>query len=160
MCQGMVHIFSGDGHGKSSAALGKAIQAASEGDEVVVISFLKGLKKQDLFQRLEPEIKVFRFEKYDENFEDLTQEQQEEEIKNIRNGLNFAKKVLTTEGCDLLVLDEVLGLIDIGIISVEELKIILGFRSASTDVILTGITLDDKTRELADEISEIHTVKH
>ena len=159
MCQGMVHIFSGDGHGKSSAALGKAIQAASEGDEVVVISFLKGLKKQDLFQRLEPEIKVFRFEKYDENFEDLTQEQQEEEIKNIRNGLNFAKKVLTTEGCDLLVLDEVLGLIDIGIISVEELKTILGFRSASADVILTGITLDDKTRELADEISEIHTVK-
>ena len=41
---------------------------------------------------------------------------------NIRNGLNFARKVLTTDGCDVLILDEVLGLIDKGILTVEELK--------------------------------------
>ena len=63
-------------------------------------------------KRLEPEIKIFRFEKSDEDYVNLSEERKTEEWQNIRNGLNFAKKVLYTGECSLLILDEVLGLID------------------------------------------------
>ncbi len=114
MANGMVYIYAGDGRGKSPAAIGRAVQAAVAGKNVVIIQFLKGrgLEDSDFLRRMEPEIKLFRFEKSDENFEQLPEEKKREEIVNIKNGMNFAKKVLATGECDLLILDEVLGLIE------------------------------------------------
>ena len=91
MNKGMIQIYSGDGHGKSPAALGKAVQAAVQGDNVVIIQFLKGkgLEESDFLKRLEPEIKLFRFEKSDENFSELPDERKKEEIQNIKNGMNY-----------------------------------------------------------------------
>ena len=160
MEKGLVYIYAGDGRGKSPAAIGRAVQAAVEGRQVVIIQFLKGkgLQDSEFLRRMEPEIKLFRFEKSDENFEELPEERKQEEIRNIKNGLNFAKKVLSTGECDLLILDEVLGLVEKGIVSVEELKALLDCRE-DTSVILTGITLSDEICLLADEISKIETVK-
>lgn len=157
-----IHIYSGDGHGKSPAALGRAVQVACQGGSVVIIQFLKGkgLEDSEFLRQLEPEIKLFRFEKSDEDFSLLTKEQQEEEICNIKNGLNFAKKVLTTGECSLLILDEVLGLIDNDIITVEELKNLLEARAdEETDVIMTGIALNDDVCMLADEVTKMETVR-
>ena len=145
MRQGAVHIYSGDGHGKSPAALGRAVITAALGKNVVIIQFLKGkgLADTEFIRRLEPEIKVFRFEKSDMIFFELSEEKKTEEVINIKNGINFAKKVLATGECDLLILDEILGLIDNHIITVEELKSLLSARDEETDVILTGISLND-----------------
>lgn len=160
MNQGMIHIYSGDGHGKTPAALGEALQAASEGKEVVVIQFLKsrGLQDSEFLKRLEPEIKFFRFEKSQGDFNSLSAEEQTEEVMNIKNGLNFAKKVLATGGCDLLILDEVLGLIDVGIISVEDLKALVEAKQEETTLIMTGIQLSDEVCALADEVSKIDRI--
>ncbi|MBQ2802637.1 MAG: cob(I)yrinic acid a,c-diamide adenosyltransferase, partial [Lachnospiraceae bacterium] len=106
----------------------------------------------------EPEIKLFCFERLEENFVELSDARKQEEIVNIKNGINYAKKVLTTGECDLLVLDEVLGLIEQEIITVDELKALLDTRG-NTDVILTGITLKDEICILADEVSRIETLK-
>lgn len=161
MASGRIYIYSGDGHGKSPAALGKAVILAAQGKSVVIIQFLKGkgLADSEFLNRLGPEIKIFRFEKSDVNFAELPDEKKQEEILNIRNGLNYAKKVLTTGECDLLILDEVLGLIDTGILSVEELKGLLALKDEETDIIMTGITLNDEVSGLADEVSKIETVK-
>lgn len=160
MEKGNVTIYSGDGRGKSPAALGRAIQTAVRGGNVVLIQFLKGrgLEDSEFLRRLEPEIKLFRFEKSDENFEGLSEERKQEEISNIRNGVNYAKKVLSTGECELLILDEVLGLVEIGILQAEDLKSLLECRG-TTDVILTGINLSDEVCILADEVSKIETVK-
>lgn len=160
MAKGSVYIYSGDGRGKSPAAIGRAVQAAMEGKQVVIIQFLKGkgLGDSDFLRRMEPEIKLFRFEKSDENFEELPEEKKQEEIINIKNGMNFAKKVLTTGECDLLILDEVLGLVEKGIISVEDVKTMVECRE-ETGIILTGIRLDDDICALADEVSKIETVR-
>ncbi len=161
MKQGLIHIYSGDGHGKSPAALGKAVLSAAAGEQVVIIQFLKdkGVNDAELISRLEPEIKIFRFEKSDANFDELSEEKKLEETINIKNGLNFAKKVLTTGECDLLILDEVLGLIDNGIISVDDLKNLLDARDGETDIIMTGIALNDELCLIADEVSRIETLK-
>jgi len=160
MAKGLVYIYAGDGRGKSSAALGRALQAAMEGKNVVIIQFLKGKKlgNSDFLRRMEPEIKLFRFEKSDGNFEALSEERKKEEVVNIKNGMNFAKKVLATGECDLLILDEVLGLVEKEILSVEELKAMLECRE-DTSIILTGIKLSDEICLLADEVSKIETVK-
>lgn len=160
MAEGCIYIYTGDGRGKSSAAIGRAVQAAVEGKRVVIIQFLKGkgLGDSDFLRRMEPEIKLFRFEKSDGNFVELPEEKKQEEIQNIRNGIGFAKKVLTTGECDLLILDEVLGLVEKDIITEDDLKALLECRG-DTDVILTGITLNDEICVLADEVSKIETVK-
>ena len=160
MAKSSIYIYSGDGRGKSSAAIGRAIQAATTGKNVVIIQFLKerGLEDSEFLKRLEPEIKLFRFEKSGENFEQLPEEKKQEEIVNIRNGMNFAKKVLATGECDLLILDEVLGLVEKGIVDGQELQTMLDSRE-ETDIILTGINLPDSICILADEVSRIETVK-
>lgn len=160
MAEGCIYIYNGDGRGKSPAAIGRAVQAAVEGKRVVIIQFLKGkgLGDSDFLRRMEPEIKLFRFEKSDGNFVELPEEKKQEEIQNISNGIGFAKKVLTTGECDLLILDEVLGLVEKDIITEDDLKALLECRG-DTDVILTGITLNDEICVLADEVSKIETVK-
>ena len=159
MNRGSIYIYTGEGRGKSPAALGRAIIAANEGQNVVIIQFLKGKSfAESLFlKRLEPEIKFFHFEKSDDFYSDLSEEKKREESNNIRNGINFAKKVLTIAECNLLILDEVLGLIEKEIITVSDLKELLETRR-DTDVILTGKTLKDEICVLADEVSKIETV--
>ena len=157
-----IHIFCGAGMGKTSAALGKGVRAASEGKSVVVIQFLKEKKTENVeefFKRLEPEIRLFRFEKFPEEYESLTEREREEENLNIKNGLNFARKVLTTDGCDILILDEVLGLVDKGIISREEMKALLEAGDGDTELVLTGIQMFDELYPYADDVFCINTRK-
>ncbi len=160
MKQGKVKIYTGDGHGKTPAALGEALYAAGEGKQVIIVQFMKGkgLSENEFTKRLEPEIKFFCFEKTNRDYSDLSSEEKTEETMNIRNGINFAKKVLSTGGCDLLILDEVLGLLDVGIISMEDLENLLMARDESTTVIMTGIQLKSEVVKLADEISKIETM--
>lgn len=160
MEKGKIQIYSGEGHGKSPAALGRAIQAACKGEYVVIIQFLKGrgLTESEFLKRLEPEIKIFRFEKSEEDFSQLSDEQKAEESRNIRNGLNFAKKILNTGECSLLILDEVLRLIDKGIITVEELKALLAGKPDEMEIIMTGICLNDEVCVLADQVTKVETV--
>ena len=131
MDKGYVQVFCGTGDGKSSAAIGKGLFAAIDGKQVIVVQFMKERNENEtkFFQRLEPEIKLFRFEKMETSFSQLSEREKLEEVTNIRNGLNFAKKVLTTGECDILILDEVLGLIDEGIIELSELLPILQGKS-------------------------------
>ena len=157
MEKGSVQVYYGAGRGKTDAALGNALRAASEHQSVIIIQFLKGKIDDhlDYMLRLEPEIKVFRFEKQVDYYENLSEEEQEEEKINMKNGLNFAKKVLVTGECTVLILDEVLGLIDEGIASVDELKSVLGAKAEETQVVMTGRVLDEAIRNMADEVYNI-----
>lgn len=160
MAKGSLYIYSGDGRGKTAAAIGRAVQAATEGKSVVIIQFLKGrgLEDSEFLKRLEPQVKLFRFEKSDGNFEQLPEEKKGEEVKNIKNGINFARKVLATGECDLLVLDEVLGLVEKGIVEEKELQAMLESR-ADMSIILTGIHLSESICAMADEVSRIEMVE-
>lgn len=87
------------------------------------------------------------------------EDKQREEAQNIRNGICFARKVLTTGQCDLLVLDEVLGLVDCGIVQEQELRELIFLRGADTDVTLTGIRMCDSLLGIADHVSDIEQIK-
>ncbi len=160
MSRRYIHIFCGTGVGKTSAALGKGIREAGDGKSVVLIQFLKEKQSGDsleFFRRLEPEVKLFRFEKFPENYESLTEREKEDEIRNIKNGLNFAKKVLVTEECDVLILDEILGLTEKEIVTVEELKSLIDAVGEETELILTGNIRCEELWPYVDEVTELTT---
>lgn len=160
MSKRYIHIFCGTGMGKTSAALGKGIREASEGKSVFLIQFLKekqSSSEKNFYDRLEPDVKLFRFEKFPENFESLTEREKEEEIRNIKNGLNFAKKVLVTEECDVLILDEILGLTDKGIVTIEELRNLIDSVGEQTAMYLTGTSRCEELWDSVDEVTEMVT---
>ncbi|MCC8060092.1 MAG: cob(I)yrinic acid a,c-diamide adenosyltransferase [Clostridiales bacterium] len=159
MNTGKIEIICGSGKGKTSMAFGRALQALTSHRDVIMIQFLKGsqrMENQEIIKRLEPEMKVFRFEKSDSYFEDLSEEDKKEELFNIHNALNYARKVLTTGECELLVLDEVLGLVDQKIITAAELTQILECRDEA-DVILTGQVLPEGIARVADRIVTVES---
>ena len=101
MENGAVQIYYGEGHGKTNVAIGSAICAACEGKQAVVIQFLKGKKEPEFLKKLEPEVKFFNFSRAGILFEQLDEESKQEEIMNIKNGFNYAKKVIST-GADMV----------------------------------------------------------
>ena len=154
MCEEKVTVYCGEKKGKTTAAFGCAVQSASQGDSVIIIQFLKGKREEELefLRRLEPEVKVFSFARSEKNFTDLNKEEQQEEEMNIRNGFNFARKVLVTGECSLLILDGFLGLLDNQMISGEELDTLINAKSEDTKIVFTGGAMNDILRRYADKI--------
>ena len=157
----IVQVFYGPGKGMTSAAVGQCIRAASLGQSVIIIQFLKGKDAEEFnfLERLEPDIKLFRFEKSEESYDLLLPSQQKEEKQNILNGFNFAKKVIDTGECDVLVLDEVLGLLDIGLIEVSDIIKLIELRDDYTRLVLTGRNLPEELREYVNIISKLDLEK-
>ena len=158
MCKEKVTVYCGEGKGKTAAALGYAIQAASHGDSVIIVQFFKGKESEEMefLRRLEPEIKEFSFSRLGRDFSELSKEEQQEEGMNIRNGFNFAKKVLVTGECSLLVLDDFLGLLNSQLVSEEELEILMNAKSEDTELMFTGRVMNDALRKYTGKIYEIH----
>ncbi len=160
MKNGTVQVICGSGKGKTSMALGLAISALAEQKRVIMIQFLKGSlepERMDVLMRLEPDLKVFRFEKSPAFFEHLSEEEKKEEERNIHNGLNFAKKVMARGGCDVLILDEILGIVDCGIMTAEDLVQNLKAREKEMSVILTGLVFPSGLENDVDAITTIQS---
>lgn len=157
MSKGIMRVYYGEGHGKSTAALGTAVREMAKGKTATVISFLrkKSEESEELFKRLEPELKFFRFEKSTESFHDLSQEEKDEEVMNLRNGFNYSKKVVSTGACDLVILDEVLDLVETEIISEETFLELVSLIPEGMVVICTGKNLKDSIRTMADEVYQV-----
>ena len=161
MSTGKIQVYYGAGRGKTSAALGYAIHEASKGESVIVIQFLKRKDEDEIsfLGRLEPEIRLFRFQKSEKYYNELPEEGQLEEQMNMKNGINYARKVLQTGECNILILDEVLGLLNEQIVSEEEILQLMELKSDDMDLIMTGQIISDGIITHADEVYEIRIKK-
>ena len=154
MSTGKIQVYYGEGRGKTSAALGYAIHEASKGESVIVIQFLKQKDEDEIsfLGRLEPEI---RFQKSEKFYRELPAEERLEEQMNMKNGISYARKVLQTGECDILILDEVLGLLDQNIVPEEEILQLMAMKSDDMHMIMTGQVISDGIMEQADDVYEI-----
>ncbi len=161
MKESMIQVICGPGRGKTTSAIGRGLTALTKGKCVYMVQFLKGALDADnmeIIQRLEPEFKLFRFEKSPVVFDQLSEEEKEEARINIRNGLNFSKKVLVTGECDILILDEILGILDEGILTLEELCALIGqARQSEAELIMTGTVYPAALDEWVDEVTKLQT---
>lgn len=157
-----IRVIYGPGSGKTASALGLGMMGVLHKKKVVVVQFLKGELDEEageVLKRLEPEMKVFRFERSQGLFEDLSEEQKKEEIINLRNGFNYAKKVIITGECDMLIMDEGLGLLDQNIVSMEEFKNLLESANDGLKLILTGRVCPEELHSHIDIITYVENIK-
>ena len=161
MNEQFIHAFYGLGRGKTSAAIGQAIRDVGEGESVTIIQFLKGKNGDEfrLLEGLEPDVKIFRFDKSESYYRDLSLEEKEDEKQNILNGFNYAKKVIETGESEIIVLDELLGLLDLGILEVEQVKELLTMDGDYRKLYITGNILPEELVPYIQVISEIELKK-
>ena len=156
----LTEVYCGNGKGKTALAIGQSIREAVQGKSVIVIQFLKGCEKRslDFMEDLDNlDFKIFRFEKRDCCYEQLTEEEKAEERSNILNGLNFARKVVVTQECDFLLLDEILGLRDRGIVTVDAIIDILKQKDESMHIVMTGWNFPEELKPYVDTITTLNS---
>lgn len=156
----LTEVYCGNGKGKTALAIGQSLREATQGKSVIVIQFLKGRERKslDFLQELmNLDFKIFRFEKQDCCYAELTEEGKREENINILNGVNFARKVIVTQECDFLLLDEILGLVDMGIVTVDTVADILKQKDESMHIVMTGWNLPEELRPYVDVITTLNT---
>lgn len=159
--EGRVEVYCGQGRGKTSCAIGQCVKAAGQAKQVIIVQFLKGKETEELgfFKRLEPEVQLFRFEKYDKQYQDLSEEEKKDQDHFIYNGLKYAHKVIDTRQCDVVVLDEILGLLDLGLLKSEELIEMIRDIGEDQQIIMTGRQIPDGLIEHIDAVYCISTIK-
>ena len=161
MIQGLIHIYCGDGKGKTSAAVGLAVRAAGRGEKVLFARFLKNedsgeLNVLDAF----PEIDVIHLDKVYGFFYRLNEEEKEEARKTYGDLWKKILQRISDEAYGVLVMDEFMAARQYGLIPQEEALSFLKEKPDSLEVVLTGRDPDDRLVELADYVSEIRKVKH
>lgn len=140
MSKGNLRIYYGDGHGKSEAALGSAISQMGSGKNAAVLFFdkEKWITYERVLQKLEPELKLFYYEDQ-------------------RNGFQYGKKVIVTGAYGLVVLDDLFGLLEKGVVSEEELGKLVAEIPEDMVVICTGENVPVCMRECANEVYRVES---
>ena len=161
MATRIVQAFYGQGKGKTSAAVGQALREAGEGQHITIVQFLKGKIADEfhILDRLEPDVQIFRFDQSGTCYSNLSLQEKEKEKQNIVNGFNYAKKVIETGESDVIILDELLGLLDLGILSTEDVIEVLRIEGDYKKLIITGNNLAEELIPYIDVICEIVLVK-
>jgi|UniRef100_A0A7V3VUI0 cob(I)alamin adenosyltransferase len=155
----MIQIYTGNGKGKTTAALGLALRAVGHGKKVIMIQFMKGkinygeLKSAKL-------LKNFKIEQYGRP--DFVDKDNPAEIDKelARKGFERAKQVIKEKKYDIVILDELNVAIDYGLIPLNEVLEFLKKIPKRIEVVITGRYMPEEFNDYADLISEIREVKH
>ncbi len=156
MGKGMVHIYTGDGKGKTSSAMGLAIRCAGYGKKVMVYQFLKATPTGELKSLEKLGIKVVRVNSCENFYYDMT----DCEKLTTKAETESAIKTLFPDCCDLLILDEILCAVNNKIIDIDAVINIIKNKPQNTELVLTGRNMPEKLLEYADYVSEINCIKH
>jgi cob(I)alamin adenosyltransferase len=157
--KGLVEIFTGNGKGKTSAALGVALRALGHGLRVHIVYFMKGdypYGEQRILSQL-PNISFSTFGQQD--FVDPAKVKPEER-EQARQALIEAHKAVFSDKFDLVVLDEVNVAVAWKLLELEEVIELITKKPEKVELILTGRYADEKLIELADLVTEMTEVKH
>ena len=157
---GLIHLYIGNGKGKTTAAVGLCVRAKGAGLHPVLIQFLKGQDSCELTSLAKLEIPVHRTEEVKKFIPYMTPEELEACRKSHSECFAFAKHALQSGEYDLVAMDEVLDAVGTGMVEEAELLKALKARHSGVEVVLTGRDPCEELRELADYISEIQPVKH
>ncbi|MDT8718948.1 cob(I)yrinic acid a,c-diamide adenosyltransferase [Clostridium sp. 19966] len=162
MEKGYVQIYTGNGKGKTTAALGLGLRAAGNKFKVYMIQFLKTSPTGELesIKNLEPYFKVFRFESSKNFFWNLNDEEKKLLKKEVDQAYDFIMDTIKTEACDVLILDEILGALANKLIEEREIIDIIDKKPKSMELILTGRNAPEGLIERADLVTEMKDVKH
>lgn len=159
--QSCIHIYTGDGKGKTTSSVGLAVRCAGSGQKVLFTQFMKDNKSSELaILRTIPLIEFLPSPKYFGFSHKMTEEQKTEARQVYSDLLVQAAEKAVHESIRLLVLDEIISAYNLNLIDREYLLDFLKNRPVTLEVVLTGRDPAPELVELADYVSDIRKVKH
>lgn len=154
-------IFTGDGKGKTSAALGVAVRAAGYGHKTLMVKFIKGTIKsgEDFTVKKLPFIRIIRAGK---GFYKIMGDRlpPEEHRKAALNGLNLAAKMIKSKKYQLIILDEVNVALSVGLLTFTQVKKFIKSVPKGIHLIMTGRNAPKGLERMADMVTEMREIKH
>lgn len=158
MEKGLIHIYTGGGKGKTTAAVGLSLRCCRRGYKVGFTSFLKDFESGELLG--DCPFTVLRQPPFKGFWKDLTNKEKEDTRKRYSEFLSEIFCIAEKENYDLIVLDEVLVATSLGAVDTAFLIEILKNKPRSLEVVMTGANCPEELFPLADYISEIKCIKH
>ena len=165
--RGLTIVYTGDGKGKTSAALGAALRALGQGWKVLIIQFFKGdwpvvYGEVELAKRLFPQFEVLQLGK---GFVKIMGDKKpfDEHVEAAQAALQLTREKMLSGNYDLIILDEInyaLGHLDFKLLDVDAVLSLLKEKPPEMHIILTGRNAHPKIIEAADLVTEMKEIKH
>jgi len=159
---GLTIVYTGNGKGKTTAALGIVLRAAGYGKKICMIQFIKGswhYGEMISSKKLEPEFEMIAIGKGfvgiidDKNPREAHEKIAEEAIK-------ISKQKIQSGKYDIIILDEVNYAVNLGLVKLEDVLDLIRTKSPDLDLILTGNYAKKEIIDLADLVTEMKEIKH
>lgn len=159
--KGLVHVYTGDGKGKTCAALGLALRAIGWGARVCVIQFIKGYPDigELHFAAAQPGCLVLKQFAQDGAL-CIDEAKVKSREKEAAAALDYAREVLRRGEFDVVILDEINNAVHHGLIKLDDVLALIAERPASIELVLTGRNAPEKLIEAADYVTVMKSVKH
>jgi cob(I)alamin adenosyltransferase len=156
MKRGYVHVYTGDGKGKTTAALGLIVRAVGAGLRVRVVQFIKSREYSEIraLERLGVTVSQFGRGCF------IIGEPTAEDRRVAAEGLDAIRRLMREEDLDLLVLDEINVALKLGLIDVEQVVDLVRTKPAGLELVLTGRGAPPELVNAADLVTEMVKVKH
>ncbi len=158
--KGYIQVYTGNGKGKTTAALGLALRAAGYKHKVYIGQFLKGQEYGELLsaKKLSPYITIEQFGR--KGFIHVTKDPDEEDIKRAKRGLKKCLEAMLSRKYRIIILDEINVAVDLNLITEEEVHEFLDKRPEDVEIILTGRYAPPSFLKRADLVTEMKEKKH
>lgn len=157
--EGFVHVYTGDGKGKTTTAFGLAMRAIGHGYSVNIIQYLKGEYDYGEVKASKnlPNLQVKRFGTLD--FVN-PEEKSEKDIEQARKAFDYSRKIVTSGKWDVVILDEINVALDFGLFQIEEVLDLIEKKPKNVELILTGRYAPHQIIKAADIVTYMRQVKH
>ncbi len=156
---GLIHIYYGDGKGKTTAAMGQAVRAAGAGLKVLVFQFMKdnSSSEREALSQIE-NITLLPGKRHTKFYRQMNQAEKQEYLDYNMAALEEIEKFCVH--FDLLVLDEAVCATDLGLLQEDKLVEFLNRKPRGLEVVMTGHHLSRRLYEMADYVTEMKKGKH
>lgn len=158
--KGCIQVYTGDGKGKTTAALGQALRAMGHGLTALVIQFMKGnieYGELEMARRLSPMLKLIQMGRG--SFVDRANPDPKD-VEMARGALALARRSVAGRAADVIVLDEINVALDFKLIPLDEVLALLDSKPPDMELILTGRSAPAEIIARADLVTEMREVKH
>ena len=155
--RGMLQVYTGDGKGKTTAAIGLAIRAAGAGMNVFIGQFVKSMKYNEI--KILEKIDNIKVKQYGLSCF-IDKDPDKEDIKAAQEGLEEVSEIISSGEYDLVILDEANIAVYFDLFSVEKLINIVENRKSDVEVVITGRKAEEKLIDKADLVTDMQEIKH
>jgi len=156
--KGYIHVYTGNGKGKTTSAIGLGIRASGAGYKVYMLQFMKGRKYSELVTI--DKIKNFSYSQHGRDEFVNKKNPEQIDIDLAKEGFDHAKKLVKSEKYDMIILDEINVAVDFNLIKLKDVLDLVETKPKGLELVLTGRYANKEFVKIADYVTEMLEIKH